>query len=113
MPCVVQYILVAYFTHHSLCLIYPKASFLLLKFSVILCPQGPALPPPPVLHKLPSFQSLSQTGLLRTASSLSSKLLLKNDKLQARRARILLQGIHILPSQYFLASQALCTLSTS
>lgn len=50
MPCVVQYILVAYFTHHSLCLICPKSSFLLLKFSVFLCPQGPALPLPPVLH---------------------------------------------------------------
>jgi len=49
-PCVVQYILVAYFTHHSLCLICPKSSFLLLKFSVFLCPQGPALPLPPVLH---------------------------------------------------------------
>ena len=50
MPCVVQYILAAYFAHHSLCLIYPKPSFLLLKFSVFLCPQGPTLPPPPVLH---------------------------------------------------------------
>lgn len=114
MPCAVHYILVAYFTHHS-CVLFilnlPSCYSSSQSFCAHKAPFAASSSPAHV--KLPSFQLLSQTGFLPTASSLSSKLLLKNDNLQARRARILLQGIHSLTSEYLLAYQALCTLSTS